>query len=158
MKKDIVQLQTSNTATKVRLTRSLINDANDHIFSVYFKKLDGSLREMVCRRHVTKGVKGTAKYDIEKVDREHNQITVYDMQVCGYRKINLDTVSRLKVDGTIYSFDTLVNPTPKPHEFALWPMIQEFIDNITPEPPKELPKEPQTVIHIHLGPGSTIKI
>lgn len=105
MNNQVTNLTVSNTEAKVRIIRGLIAEAKNHIFYVQYKKLDGTLREMQCRRHVSKGVKGTAKFDIEKVDQKHNQITVFDMNKDGFRKINVDTVQEIKVDGIKYCFE-----------------------------------------------------
>lgn len=78
-----------------------IMEEHSKIFSVTFIKKDGSIRDMVCRRGVTKGVKGIGmSYD----PAAYNLVTVYDMQAAasgdnGYRTIPLDRLKRLKMDG-----------------------------------------------------------
>lgn len=68
----------------------------DKFFSVEFIKKDGSLRKMVARLGVTKGVTGEGmKYDpISK-----GLLPVYDVQKQAYRMININTIQSLKVKG-----------------------------------------------------------
>lgn len=104
MNEQIVNLGNIDANAKVKILRGLIQQIDSKIFYVYFKKLDGSLREMLCRRHVKKGVKGTIKYDVESVDRMHDQITVFDMTKEEFRKINLNKVEEFKCEGIRYLF------------------------------------------------------
>lgn len=104
MEKQVITLPGINPDAKAYMVRGLINEAHNHIFYVYFKKLDGTMREMICRRHVKKGVKGTSTYDVEKVDKKHQQMTVFDMVANGFRKINLTEVEELKTDKMHYIF------------------------------------------------------
>lgn len=101
----VVCFSTLPVDVRVKMIRGLISEANSQIFSAFFRKKNGSLREMVCRRHVLKGVKGTSRYDVEKVDRYNNQLTVFDMQNIGFRKINLDELLELRVDRVKYVFN-----------------------------------------------------
>ncbi len=104
MEKQIITLPGIDPNAKTYMIRGLINEAENHIFYVYFKKLDGTMREMICRRHVEKGIKGTSTYDVEKMDKKHQQMTVFDMVAYGFRKINLTEVKELKTDGMHYIF------------------------------------------------------
>lgn len=90
--------------TKAKMIRGLITESGDKIFSIVFVKKDKSERLMICRRHVKKGVKGTLHYDRAKSDKDHRQITVFDMMKSAFRKINLNTVKRMKVKGSVYEF------------------------------------------------------
>jgi hypothetical protein len=74
---------------------------SDRIFAVTFvKRTDGAVRNMVCRQGVTKGVKGTGRrFD----PAAKNLVSVYDMQAGGFRFINAETITRLKVDGEEYT-------------------------------------------------------
>ena len=80
----------------IKETLSEIQKAENTIFSVEFIKKDGTVRTMVARLHVKKGVKGTgmAYNPIEK-----GLIPVWDMQKNGFRMINLKTVTELKIKG-----------------------------------------------------------
>ena len=73
-----------------------IQTANNTIFSVEFIKKDGSVRNMVARLHVKKGLngKGMAYNPIEK-----GLLPVWDMQKNGFRMINLKTVTKLQIKG-----------------------------------------------------------
>tara|TARA_R110002020_G_scaffold275012_3_gene490247 strand:+ start:1290 stop:1553 length:264 start_codon:yes stop_codon:yes gene_type:complete len=78
----------------IKETLSEIQKAENTIFSVEFIKKDGTVRTMVARLHVKKGVKGTgmAYNPIEK-----GLIPVWDMQKNGFRMINLKTVTKLQI-------------------------------------------------------------
>lgn len=122
MSNDVVILSVINPDIKAKILRSLISEAKGHIFAAYFRKSDGSLREILCRRHVNKGIKGTSKVDVEKVDKEHNQLTVFDMQKNEFRKIRLDTVLELKIDNVWYIVDEYSDRTKT--KFELLKMVE----------------------------------
>jgi len=73
-----------------------IQTAKNTIFSVTFIKKDGTVRTMVARLHVKKGLngKGMAYNPVEK-----GLLPVWDMQKNGFRMINLKTVTELKIKG-----------------------------------------------------------
>ena len=72
--------------------------AEDTIFSVEFVKKDGSLRKMVCRLGVKKGVKGVGmSYD----PTEKGLLCVYDMQKLAFRMISLKTIIKIQIKGEI---------------------------------------------------------
>lgn len=79
-----------------RTTLEKIQKAENTIFSVTFTKKDGTVRTMVARLNVKKGVKGTgmAYNPIEK-----GLLPVFDMQKKGFRMINLKTVTELTIKG-----------------------------------------------------------
>lgn len=74
---------------------------NGHIFSVQFVKKDGSLRDMVCRKGVRKGVKGTGAGYGEGAIKPLR--TVFDMKKAAFRMIPTDRIVRLKVKGRTFS-------------------------------------------------------
>jgi hypothetical protein len=80
--------------------RNLVQDGQ--IFSVEFiKRTTGELRRMVCRLGVKKHLRGgTAAYDA----REHNLLTVFDMEKNGYRSIPVEAVLSLTVHGHTFRF------------------------------------------------------
>ena len=80
----------------IKETLAEIQTANNTIFSLEFIKKDGTVRTMVARLHVKKGVKGTgmAYNPIEK-----GLLPVWDMQKNGFRMINLKTVTKLQIKG-----------------------------------------------------------
>ena len=67
------------------------------MFSVVFTKKDGTERKMVCRLHVTKGVKGTGRNNA--ADFNNPYMTVYDMQRHDFRNVNLTTLKSIKTHG-----------------------------------------------------------
>ena len=74
---------------------------NGKIFSVKFTKMDGTERDMVCRRGVKKGVKGTGlKYNREL----KGLLGVHEMNG-GFKNISLSTVKEFKVNGEHYVVD-----------------------------------------------------
>lgn len=78
----------------------LIKSTNGAFFSVSFLKADGTLRDMTCRLGVSKGVKGVGMaYD----PKEHDLLTVFDVQKNDYRMIRLETLKRVTVDGRSYT-------------------------------------------------------
>jgi len=69
------------------------------IFGVAFLKTSGQIRKMVCRTKVRKGVKGTSNRDTEAEDARFGYARVFDINAMGFRRINLNTVIRLRVRG-----------------------------------------------------------
>lgn len=78
--------------------KQFVENTNGKIFSVNFRKKDGSMREMVCRTGVKKHLKGGES----TIAGKENLVSVYDVQAEGYRCINLDTVTKVKYAGEEY--------------------------------------------------------
>jgi len=72
------------------------NEAEGTIFSVEFIKKDGSLRKMVARLGVKKGVKGVG---MAYNPTEKGLLPVYDMQKLAFRMIVIDTIQKLQIRG-----------------------------------------------------------
>ncbi|SFL24154.1 hypothetical protein SAMN05216302_104620 [Nitrosomonas aestuarii] len=72
------------------------------IFSVEFiKRSNGELRKIVCRLGVKKLLCGGEKaYD----SKQHNLLTVFDMENGGYRSIPVEAIQRLSVNGQTIGF------------------------------------------------------
>ena len=69
------------------------------ITSALFIKKDGSLRKLVFRSHVTKGINGGGlKYN----PQEKGYLTQYDMKNKGYRMLNINTLISIKAQGKEY--------------------------------------------------------
>jgi len=69
------------------------------IASAVFIKKDGSLRKMVFRTKVTKGVTGEGmRYN----PSDYGLRTVYDMQKLAFRMINLETVVSIRAKGDLH--------------------------------------------------------
>lgn len=88
--------------TQIDIVRQAVQEirsrAEDTIFSCHFIKKDNTLRKMVCRLGVQKGVKGVGMaYD----PTEKALLCVYDMQKSGFRMINLKTIQRLQIKGEV---------------------------------------------------------
>jgi hypothetical protein len=75
-----------------------IQATNGQIFSARFVKKDGTVRDMVCRLGVKKGVNGTGMA-YNPFDR--NLVPVFDMQKDAFRMINMETVMQLKLNGEV---------------------------------------------------------
>jgi len=104
------------TATVEAGTNLSLNDffaatEGGKIFTVeFYKRTDGSLRVMNCRRGVQKGVKGVG---MAYNPAEKNLLVVYDMQKLeegkdekgAFRMINLSDLKTLKMNGAVYNWD-----------------------------------------------------
>ena len=88
---------------KVTITRNAVRGimlrSNGHIFSCVFTKKDGAQRTIVARLGVQSHLHGGESTTKDKP----SLVTVYDMNNRGYRNININTVSELKVQGTQYT-------------------------------------------------------
>lgn len=73
---------------------NIVATSNGKMVSVTFIKKDGSMRAMVCRLGVTKGLKGG-----ESTLDSGQYLTVYDVQKQGYRAINKETIVSVKAQG-----------------------------------------------------------
>lgn len=76
-----------------------ITETKGKFFSITFTKADGSVRVMVARTGVKKGVKGTGT----KKPLADNLIKVYDVIAKGFRTINLDRVRSFKCGDSKYT-------------------------------------------------------
>ena len=86
---------------KVEKIRNIINESNGHICSVIFLKMDGTIRKMNFRKHVTKGVNGKGlAYNPSKA----GNMIVFDMGADGFRTIKLENVMLLKVNGVTHDW------------------------------------------------------
>ena len=78
----------------------LIKSEGDKFFTVTFTKKNGDERVLNGRRGVQKYVNGEGmKYN----PSDYELLTVYDVQAKGYRMINGDTISHLRIDGVEYN-------------------------------------------------------
>ena len=80
--------------------REYIYATNGKIFSAVFTKKDGEKRKMICRRGVSKYVKGIG---LKFKPEECNLVGVFDMHKKAYRFINIKTLEQIKVKGTTYT-------------------------------------------------------
>ena len=82
-----------------RNLKNLISDGA--IFYVEFiKRSTGDLRKMKCRAGVKKYLKGGSKAYSTK---QHNLLTVFDMEAKGYRSIPVEAIQRLTVGGQTFN-------------------------------------------------------
>jgi hypothetical protein len=84
----------------------LMLDQNGRFFSVVFRKKDGSLRIMNGRLGVKKYLRG----GVNKVSRyDTPYITVFECISLGYRTANLQTITKVMANNTIYTIKEVVN-------------------------------------------------
>lgn len=77
----------------------LWNETGGTIFSAYFRKNDGTMREMVCRRGVKRHLAGgTLPYDA----KTRLLLPVFDMQKKAYRMVNLNTLVSFNIHGETF--------------------------------------------------------
>lgn len=84
---------------KARIIKAVSN--NGKIFTVRFVKKDGQERVMNCRKGVVKHLTGTGK---DYKQPPPHLVTVWDLQVKGYRKINLNTLLQVRGNGQVINF------------------------------------------------------
>jgi len=88
-----------NEISASRASEFLWNETQGRIVSVYFKKKDGTMREMVCRRSVKKHLAGgQLPYD----PKPKSLLPVFDMSVREYRMVNLATLVSFNVGGETF--------------------------------------------------------
>ena len=80
--------------------KQYIYKTNGKIFSAVFRKKDGEKRKMICRRSVSKYVKGVG---LKFKPEERDLIGVFDMHKVAYRFINANTLEQIKVGGITYN-------------------------------------------------------
>lgn len=75
---------------------------SDKFFTVEFIKKDGTIRQMNARLGVTKHLQGG---ELKYSPNDLGYVTVYDVKTKGYRTINLNTLTSLKVNGITYNVE-----------------------------------------------------
>jgi len=79
---------------------NLLQSQNNSIFSVSFKKKDGTQRNMVARLGVKKYLRGgSMSYN----PSENGYVVVFDMSKAQYRTINSHTLTKVKANGNTYT-------------------------------------------------------
>lgn len=82
-----------------RASEFLWNETEGLLFSVYFKKADGSMRSMICRRGVRKYLRGgDLPYD-PKIKRV---LPVFDVNIQDYRMVSLDRLVSFNIHGETF--------------------------------------------------------
>jgi len=89
---------------KRQITRIKNLTEDGKIFSAKFKKKDGTIRTINCRRNVKKYVTGKGmSYSPE----ERGHLIVFDMANDGYRTINLNELLWIRIGGITFKSDKL---------------------------------------------------
>ena len=83
--------------TKTSMLRNIISATKGQFFSVRFVKENGSMRNMICRTGVKKGIKGTG-YPMSE-SKKLIRWRVYDMNKKAYRTIPIDRIRSIKTVG-----------------------------------------------------------
>ena len=85
------------TINTIQQFREFVGD-NGRLFSVTFRKADGSIRKMVARLNVKSYLTGSgAKYNAA----ERNNIVVFSMRDKAYRTIKIDNLLSVKANGEL---------------------------------------------------------
>ena len=84
----------THTLTRAEACNEIMK-SNGTFSGVTFVKKDGSTRNMVARRRVYKGLAG-GKNTTRHIPK---YVTVYDVHACGFRNINLNTITGLRTGG-----------------------------------------------------------
>ena len=94
-------MSTKQKTRKANQIRALCAQSQGRYFKVEFiKRTTGEVRSMCARLGVRKNLTGEGmKYDPKK----YNLMVVWDAVKRDYRMINLETVRRLRIDGTFYN-------------------------------------------------------
>jgi hypothetical protein len=79
--------------------RHLIDRQNGLFLSVDYRKIGGEKRTLTGRLGVKSYLKG-GQNNVEKDERPY--LTVFDIKLCQYRTVSLDTVSEIRMGGKIY--------------------------------------------------------
>lgn len=75
--------------------KNLVENTKGKIFTVVFRKKDGTMREMNARLGVTKHLRSETP-KASTTSHIDKYVTVYDMKSEGYRNINLETLVKFK--------------------------------------------------------------
>ena len=89
-----------NTMKQEKVEELIDDMTTGRIFSVQFVTKDGTVRDMVCRKGVRKGVKGTGAGWSQGALKPLR--TVFDMHKAAFRTIPTDRVVRVKVGGVAH--------------------------------------------------------
>ncbi len=95
-------MKTAQKVTRIdraRASEYLWNETEGLVFSAHFVKKDGSLRHMVARRYVKKGLAGgSLPYD----PKPRGLLPVFDMAVQDRRMVNLLTLISFNIHGETF--------------------------------------------------------
>lgn len=78
---------------------SFLKELGGRIFGIDYVKLNGEFRSLTGRLEVKAPLKG-GENKTEALDRPY--LTVFDIQIQGYRNVNLDTAKRVRTLGSVY--------------------------------------------------------
>ena len=82
-----------------RAAEFLQNETQGRIFSAYFRKQNGAMREMTCRRGVKAHLSGG---DLPYDPKPKLLLPVFDMHLGKYRMVNLRTLVSFNIGGETF--------------------------------------------------------
>lgn len=86
--------------------RQILDSANGQFFTVEFIKKDGTVRQMTAKKWMEKAFTyGSANAQANTVAHKPEYYTAADASAGAFRNINLETLTRAKVNGIEYKFD-----------------------------------------------------
>lgn len=89
---------------KIQMMKTLIDSTKGRFYVVEYLKLDGTLRKMLTRTGVSKGVKGTGLPNTKE-----NILRAYDLSIGQWRSINLETVQSIKCGKVLFEQQFYLN-------------------------------------------------
>ncbi len=95
-------MQTANDIHQIPARRAaefLTSETQGRFFSAYFRKADGSMRGMLCRKGVTKHLRGG---DLPYDPKVRQLLPVFDMVARDYRMVNLATLVSFNIGGETF--------------------------------------------------------
>jgi len=96
---DTIQQNNVHGIDRQRAADFLWNETQGRIFTVYFRKADGDMRTMTCRRGVKSHLRGgQLPYDAKK----KHLLPVFEMTPGQYRMVNLGTLVSFCVGGETF--------------------------------------------------------
>lgn len=85
---------------KIQMMKTLIDSTRGKFFVINFIKKDGTVRKMLTRTGVSKGVKGNGLPNTKE-----NILRAYDLSIGQWRSINLETVQSIKCGKVLFEED-----------------------------------------------------
>lgn len=91
--------------TEKRLIKATVGN---RFFTVHFETRDGAIRKLNGRLGVTKHIKNIDDFKTATSLYSSKYMVVYDVKNCGYRNVNVDTISLIVVNGTEHHYISAV--------------------------------------------------
>ena len=82
---------------KIQMMKTLIDSTKGRFYVINFVKLDGTVRRMLTRTGIKRGVKGHGLPNTKE-----NILRAYDLSIGQWRSINLETVQSIKCGKVLF--------------------------------------------------------